>query len=352
MRASRLLSILLLLQSRGLLTARQLADELEVSVRTIYRDVESLHAAGIPLYGEAGHRGGYRLLDGFRTRLTGLTAQEARALFLAGMPGPAAELGLGALAAAAELKIEAALPRELREGSRSVREHFHLDAPGWYYDGDRVPHLPDVADAVWNRRVIQVLYSRWAEPSEVDRTLEPYGLVLKAGKWYLVARCEGMMRTYRVNQILTLRVTGETFERPGDFDLAGHWSAYLADFRSRLFQGRATVRLSPAGRERIAQLMGSAVVGAVDETAGPPDARGWVTAGVPIESLTHARTEFLKLGAEVEVLEPAELRARMAETAHALAALYPRDPRDSRADHVMPDSSLYRDMPSVAEHED
>jgi predicted DNA-binding transcriptional regulator YafY len=323
-RASRLLSVLLLLQSRGPLTARQLADELEVSVRTIYRDVESLHAAGIPLYGEAGHRGGYRLLDGFRTRLTGLTGQEARALFLAGMPGPAAELGLGALAAAAELKIEAALPRELREGSRSVREHFHLDAPGWYSDGDRVPRLPEVADAVWNRRVIRVRYSRWAAPYEVDRRLEPYGLVLKAGRWYLVARCDGVMRTYRVSRILTLQATGETFERPGDFDLAGHWSAYLADFRSRLFQDRATVRLSPAGRERLAQVMGSAEAGAAEETAGAPDARGWVTATVPIESLTHARTELLKLGAEVEVLEPAELRHRMAETAHALAALYLR----------------------------
>ncbi|GAT69987.1 WYL domain-containing protein [Planomonospora sp. ID91781] len=327
MRASRLLSILLLLQSRGLLTARQLADELEVSVRTIYRDVESLHGAGIPLYGEAGHQGGYRLLDGFRTRLTGLTTQEAQAVFLAGMPGPAAELGLGALAAAAELKIEAALPPGLREAARRIREHFHLDAPGWYHDGDRVPHLPEVAGAVWDRRVIRVLYRRWAEPCEVTRVLEPYGLVLKAGRWYLVARCDGALRTYRVNQVLELEVTDETFERPEDFDLAGHWSAHLADFRSRLFQGHAVVRISPEGRERLPDLMSSAVVGAVAETAGEPDGLGWITATVPIESLTHARTEFLKLGAEVEVLEPADLRHRMAETAHTLAALYPRADR-------------------------
>ncbi|GGS82805.1 transcriptional regulator [Planobispora rosea] len=322
MRASRLLSILLLLQSRGRLTARQLAGELEVSVRTIYRDVESLHTAGIPLYGEAGHQGGYQLLDGFRTRLTGLTAQEAQAVFLTGMPGPAAELGLGALAAAAELKIEAALPPDLREGSRCVREHFHLDAPGWYHDGDRVPRLPQVADAVWNKRVVTVLYRRWAEPCEVTRVLEPYGLVLKAGKWYLVARCDGTLRTYRVNQILDLRVTDETFERPDDFDLAGHWRAHLADFRSRLFQGHAVIRISPAGRERLPDLMSSAVVDAVTETAGPPDALGWITATVPIESPTHARTEFLKLGAEIEVLEPAGLREAMAGTAHRLAALY------------------------------
>ncbi|MCC5576706.1 WYL domain-containing protein [Microtetraspora sp. AC03309] len=322
MRASRLLSILLLLQSRGRLTARQLADELEVSVRTIYRDVESLHTAGIPLYGDAGHQGGYRLLDGFRTKLTGLTAQEAEALFLAGLPGPAAELGLGALAAAAELKIEAALPPALREGARRVREHFHLDAPGWYHDGDRAPHLPEVAEAVWNKRVLHVLYRRWAAPSEVERTLEPYGLVLKGGKWYLVARCEGAMRTYRVNQILDLRVTDETFERPDGFDLVGYWREHLVDFRSRLFQGHAVIRLSPEGRERLRDLMSSAVISAMEETAGVLDDRGWSTATVPIESLTHAQTEFLKLGAEVEVLEPAELRRKLAETAQALAALY------------------------------
>jgi predicted DNA-binding transcriptional regulator YafY len=321
-RASRLLSILLLLQARGRLTARQLADELEVSVRTIYRDVESLHAAGIPLYGDAGHQGGYRLLDGFRTRLTGLTEQEARALFLTGLPGPAAELGLGALVAAAELKIEAALPPVLREGARGVREHFHLDAPGWYHDGEQVPHLPAVAGAVWDKRVIHVLYRRWAAPQEVKRTLEPYGMVLKAGKWYLVARCDGEMRTYRVNKILDLRVAEETFERPDGFDLAAHWRAYLGEFRSRLVQGYATIRLSTTGRERLPDLMSSAVIEAVDATAGAPDVLGWVTATVPIESLTHARTEFLKLGAEVEVLSPPELRRTLAETATALAALY------------------------------
>ncbi|GAA0439410.1 transcriptional regulator [Acrocarpospora corrugata] len=322
MRASRLLSVLLLLQARGRLTAQQLADELEVSVRTIYRDVDSLHTAGIPLYGEAGHQGGYQLLDGFRTRLTGLTEQEAQALFLAGLPGPAAELGLGALAATAELKIEAALPPALREGSRRIREHFHLDAPGWYHDGDQVPHLPAVAGAVWNKRVIHVLYHRWREPREVQRTLEPYGLVLKAGKWYLVASCENALRTYRVGQILNLQVTDEPFTRPDAFDLAAHWRTHLTEFRSRLIQDHAVIRLSPAGRERLTETMGAQTINAVTGTASPPDAQGWITATVPIESLTHAHGEFLRLGAECEVLEPRTLRTKLATTATALAALY------------------------------
>ncbi|GIH22222.1 transcriptional regulator [Acrocarpospora phusangensis] len=304
------------------MTARQLADELEVSVRTVYRDVDSLHAAGIPLYGEAGHQGGYQLLGGFRTRLTGLTEQEAQALFLAGLPGPARELGLGALAAAAELKIEAALPPDLREGSRRIREHFHLDAPGWYHDGDQVPHLPAVAGAVWNRQVIQVLYHRWREPCEVERTLEPYGLVLKAGKWYLIASCEATLRTYRVSQILELQVTDDTFTRADGFDLGAFWRDHLAGFRARLIQGQAVVRLSPAGRERLTETMSSQVARAVAETASPPDALGWITATVPIESLTHAHGEFLRLGAECEVLDPPALRAKLAATAQGLAALY------------------------------
>jgi predicted DNA-binding transcriptional regulator YafY len=159
-RASRLVSLLLLLQARGRLTADQLAEELEVSVRTIYRDVQSLHAAGVPLYGEAGDGGGYRLLDGYRTRLTGLTAGEAETVFLAGLPTAAAELGLGAALATAELKLQAALPAGLRERAARVRDRFHLDAPGWYYDGDSSPHLAAVADAVWNQRRVEVRYRR------------------------------------------------------------------------------------------------------------------------------------------------------------------------------------------------
>jgi predicted DNA-binding transcriptional regulator YafY len=186
-KSSRLVSVLLLLQTRGRMTAAQLAEELEVSVRTVYRDVEALSAAGVPLYADAGHSGGYRLLDGYPTRLTGMTADEAEALFLAGAPGAAAQLGLGSVLAAAQLKVRAALPSELRPHADRISGRFHLDAPGWYADADETPYLPAVADAVWNRRAVHVLYRRWREPTDVERRLEPYGLVLKAGRWYVVA---------------------------------------------------------------------------------------------------------------------------------------------------------------------
>jgi predicted DNA-binding transcriptional regulator YafY len=316
-KSSRLVSILLLLQTRGRMTAAQLARELEVSVRTVYRDVEALSAAGVPLYGDAGHAGGYRLLDGYRTRLTGLTAEEAEALFLAGVPGPAAELGLGAVLAAAQLKVRAALPAELRTHADRISGRFHLDAPGWYARTEEAPYLPEVADAVWNNRVLDITYRRWRAPTDVRRRLEPYGLVLKAGRWYVVAGPGP--RTFRVDQILRLTATGEEFGRPDGFDLAAYWTAYQRDFHARLYRARALVRLAPG----VTLPRATAVDGPVDED-------GWTVVTVPIESVDHAEGEFLRLGADVEVLAPPELRARLARTVAALAERY-RRPREGSA---------------------
>lgn len=309
MKSSRLVSILLLLQTRGRMTAAQLAEELEVSVRTVYRDVEALGAAGIPLYGDAGHAGGYRLLDGYRTRLTGLTTGEAEALFLAGAPGAAAQLGLGSVLAAAQLKVRAALPAELRRHADRISGRFHLDAPGWYAEADDVPHLPAVAGAVWSGRALDVLYRRWRAPTDVERRLEPYGLVLKAGRWYVVAGPGP--RTYRVDQILRLTLTDEEFSRPDDFDLAVYWAAYQRDFHARLRTGRAVVRLAP----------GVTLTGP-EQTHAQPERDGWTRVTVAIESVEHAHAEFLRLGSGVEVLEPPELRERIARTAAELAARY------------------------------
>jgi len=245
MRASRLVSIILLLQARGRLTAAQLARELEVSVRTVYRDVESLHTAGIPLYGDAGHRGGYQLLDGYQTRLTGLSAEEAKALSLSGLPGPAAELGLGSVLAAAQLKVQAALPPAFAEQLGATAQRFHLDATGWYAQAEDAPFLPAAADAVWRGAAVRVRYRRWKAPTDVDRRLEPYGLVLKAGRWYLVA-APGP-RTYRVDQILDLAVLKESFTIPENFSLAGYWQSHTAEFLAGLH--RTTRAPSPGGRQ-------------------------------------------------------------------------------------------------------
>ncbi|WP_433455006.1 helix-turn-helix transcriptional regulator [Streptomyces sp. CA-142005] len=327
MRASRLLSALLLLQTRGRMTARQLADELEVSVRTVYRDMESLSAAGVPLYGDSGHDGGYRLLDGFRTRLTGLTRDEAQALSLAGLPGPAADLGLGTVLATAQLKLAAALPEELRDRTGEIRQRFHLDPSGWYAESDPTPHLAAVTDAVWRQRRIRVRYRRWTAPQEVTRSLDPYGLVLKSGRWYLVAARPEGVRTYRVSQILRTQVLEDRFERPHDFDLAAHWRTYLADFDARRLRGEAVVRLTPTVLTKLPDLMEPAVARAAQDSAGSPGPDGRVQVVMPIESAEHAVGMLLRLGAEAEVVAPAGLRALMTQTINALADTY-RDPLD------------------------
>ena len=327
MRASRLVSLLLLLQTRGQMTARELADELEVSVRTVYRDADSLAAAGVPLYADRGPAGGYRLVDGYRTRLTGLTTGEAESLFLAGMPGPAAELGLGTMLAAAELKLLAALPPELRSRAGRIRERFHLDAPGWLHEDDRPPHLAAVADAVWNQRAIRVRYERW-RGEEVTRRLEPLGIVLKGGAWYVVARTEAQLRTYRASRILELEVLDERFERPADFALTEFWQVWLRDYEARLYREEAVVRISPRGLAMLPYVLDPVMARAAEASAGPPDEESWTRVVLPVESVEHAAAHLLKLGAEAEVLGPPALRERMAETAVALARRY----RPGRAD--------------------
>ena len=203
----------MLLQARREMSARELADELGVSIRTVYRDMSSLQTAGIPIYADAGRTGGYRLLDGYRTRLTGLTTEEAQALFLTGVPKAADDLGLGAVVAGAERKLEAALPPELRQRAETVRARFHLDAPGWYDDGEATPHLSTIAGAVWEQRRVAVLYRRWKEPSIVRRVLDPLGIVLKAGRWYLVARVDERQRAADLSSRRDSRSDGDRRDR-------------------------------------------------------------------------------------------------------------------------------------------
>jgi predicted DNA-binding transcriptional regulator YafY len=319
MQASRLLSILMLLQSRGRMSARALAGELEASVRTIYRDIDQLSAAGVPVVVERGAAGGFQLLDGWRTRLTGLTAVEAQALFMAGLPGPASQLGLGGARASAEMKVLAALPAEWQADARRVGSRFHLDPIGWYQSASRVDHLPAVADAVWSERRIAIRYESWK--GVVDRIVDPLGLVLKAGEWYLVANAGKEPRTYRLAKILALTVRDEHFMRPKKFDLAKFWTASMERFEASLHRGTATLRVSPSGMKRL-RAMSAAIAESADRTAGKPARNGWMRVTIPIESVQHAAGELVRLGAEAEVIEPAELRARLAGVARDMAKLY------------------------------
>ncbi len=323
MRASRLISVLLLLQTRGLMTAQQLAEELEVSVRTVYRDVDELSASGIPVFADRGTHGGFRLVEGYRTRLTGLTPEEAEALFLSGYPGPAAQLGLGTVLAAAQLKVLAALPPELRGRAARLRQRFHLDAPGWFVEPDVAPHLQNIAEAVWADRRLHLEYRRGSEDGAVvDRVVDPLGLVLKAGTWYLVGRADGSLRTYRVSRILALTLLPDVFDRPEDFDLADYWDRAVARYAASLPSFVATIRVRGEGLERLAGVLGQKPVGEALALASGSDEAGWQTLSLRLEDLWHAESQLLQLGADAEVLEPTDLRDRLATISRAMAGLY------------------------------
>ncbi|HEV2675830.1 MAG TPA: YafY family protein [Aliidongia sp.] len=315
MRASRLLTILMLLQTRGRMSAPALAEELEVSIRTLYRDIDQLSASGVPVYAERGRAGGFQLLDGWRTRLTGLTAAEAQAMFLAGLPGPAAQLGLGDAMAAAQLKLLAALPADWQADARRVSSRFHLDPVGWYRSAAPTDHLPAVAEAVWGERRLRIRYDSWR--GIVEREIDPLGLVLKAGDWYLAALVGKDPRTYRLSNVVELTVLDQHFVRPADFTLAQYWTASTRRFEAEIQRDSAVLRLSPRG---LMLLRNFGLTPA--EPASAPEADGWTRITLSIETIDSAVQELLRLGAEAEVVEPPALRERMAEAAGRLAALY------------------------------
>ncbi|MCG7202738.1 helix-turn-helix transcriptional regulator [Streptomyces arenae] len=324
MRAARLIKMVLLLQARAGMTAGELAAELEVSERTVMRDAQALSEAGVPVYADRGRAGGYRLVGGYRTRLTGLARSEAEALFLSGVPGALREMGLEDAASAARLKVSAALLPSLRDASRTVAQRFHLDAPNWFADPKTPALLPAVADAVWDDRRVVAHYRRGE--SEVRRELEPYGLVLKAGVWYLCARVadSDSYRVYRIDRFTSVEPGAERFARDAEFDLPGFWEQRAEQFARSVLRAEVVVRLSATGVRRLPYAVDPVTARQAVAGAGDPDARGWVKVTLPVESEEVAHGQLTALGPEVEVLAPERLRARFAADAARLAALYAR----------------------------
>lgn len=330
MRASRLLSILMLLQTRGRLSAPALAEALEVSQRTILRDMDHLSAAGVPVWSDRGRLGGFQLRAGWSTQLTGLTEPEAQALFLAGLPGPAAELGLGSAAASARLKLLATLPAEWRHDAQRVAARLHVDHADWFQPAGRAEHLGAVADAVWKQWRLSMRYESWSGVKQ--REVEPLGLVLKAGVWYMAARARAgaEARIFRLSSIHELTVHPARFEAPPDFDLAGFWRGATQRFEAGIYRDTAVLRASARGLRllqqlspAVAQAVAPAIAKACARTPAPERRRArWQRVSIPIESIEHASNQLLRLGAEAEVLQPAALRARMAASARRLARVY------------------------------
>ncbi|MFI0513455.1 helix-turn-helix transcriptional regulator [Streptomyces sp. WSLK1-5] len=322
MRAARLIKMVLLLQSRPSMTAAELARELEVSERTVTRDAQALSEAGVPVYADRGRAGGYRLIGGYRTRLTGLARGEAEALFLSGVPGALREMGLEDAASAARLKVSAALLPSLRDASRTAAQRFHLDAPNWFTEPKAPELLPAVADAVWDDRPVTARYR--GREGEVERELEPYGLVLKAGVWYLCARVPdgGSFRVYRIDRFTVVTAGEARFERDEEFDLPGFWAEQAERFARSILRAEVVVRLSGDGVRRLPYVVDPVSAREALTAAGAADEDGWLTVMLPVESEEVARSQLAGLGPEVEVLAPERLRARFADDARRLGRLY------------------------------
>ncbi len=322
MRASRLLSILMLLQTRGRMSAPALAVELEVSQRTILRDIDHLSAAGVPIWSDRGRDGGFQLREGWSTNLTGLTEDEAQALFLAGLPTAAAELGLGSASASARLKILASLPEALRDNAEQVNSRLHFDPIDWFRAAVPTDHLQAIAHCVWNQRIAAMRYESWK--GEKTRTIKPLGLILKAGVWYTAALADESRepRIYRLSNILQLAITETKFRRPKKFDLAEFWKQSTQRFETEIYRDEATLLVTPRGMKRLQEL--SAAVGEAAKRSAVADSAnaGWTKVVVPIESNEFAAGQLLSIGADVRVLEPQTLRTSIRELLDRISFFY------------------------------
>jgi predicted DNA-binding transcriptional regulator YafY len=316
MRADRLISIVLLLQANSRMTAQTLAAHLEVSQRTILRDMDALSSAGVPVVAERGTGGGWHLIDGYETKLTGLTPAEIRSLFLARPPALLAELGLKEAADAAWLKLRAALPVGVREQAEFVRHRLLIDSRNWRDAAEPLTSLPMILEALWSDRRLKFLYEK-AGGEVSERQVDPLGLVARANRWYLVATKGDEQRTYRVSRIRSAEILPERCNRPAKFDLAAHWEASTNRFREHLPKYDATFLVTHDILPWVCYRSWRIVEQVQDGERFRVSMR--------FDAPEEARQFALAFGAELEVVAPSELREHVIAAASAVVAAYARE---------------------------
>lgn len=320
MRADRLISLLMLLQTRGQMTAQDLAERLEVSTRTIYRDLDALSASGVPVYAERGPQGGCFLMDSYRTNLTGLNENEVRALFMFTVPGLMADLGQDKASEAAMLKLTASLPAPFQQDAEKVRQRIHLDTAVFFQQAEPTPYLHLVQDAIWQERRVRMVYRR-SDGNWVKRLVEPLGLVAKANVWYMVALSFNAPFTFRVSRIQEAQLTESIFTRPPDFDLQTFWVSWLDRLEESRTRYDVTITLAPTNTTLMVDVFGEGMYHLItEESKTLPNGRLQLT--IPFASQEDACRRLLGLGTAVTIIQPAVLRQHLAETARAVAAAY------------------------------
>ena len=317
MRADRLLSILLLLQARGRLTGRAIAKQLEVSERTVHRDMEALSAAGVPIFALRGVQGGWQLEEGWRTQVPGLDEAELRALLMA-QPRVIGDPRLAAAAERALSKLMAALPGSLREQAASIRQRLYVDPTGWHGAPEDLSMLPMVQHAVSRDRKLKIRYRKpnrqAGGPASSERIVDPLGLVAKGSSWYLVANTSGGYRTFRVSRIENVTLLDKPCVRPASFDLANHWQRSTREFMDGRSRYQATLCMDPRATSQIRMWRRTSV----PDKGEWRGAEGWEILKVDFDSEEEACFVVMGFGSRVEVLMPEALRRRIASEASAM----------------------------------
>ena len=326
MRADRLVSLVLLLQARGRMTARELAGELGVSVRTVYRDLDGLSAAGVPVRAESGPGGGCQLLDDYRFPLRTLRPDEAEALLILGVPDVLRELGLDRAVTTAQrqIRVSSGLDRGT-DGTGPAAVLVHLDMPRWFHSREQVPYLRDLAGALRRDRQVELGYRR-GTGDPVAYVVAPLGLVNKAGVWYLVAMSvSGLVTVFRAGRIASARILDQPAHRPPGFDLAGFWQQWSREFQASRPRLPVRLRASPQALAVFGETFGDAVADAIS-AALPPDEHGWQELTLSFEHELAAAHRLAGFGAEVQVLSPSAVREQLVATAQGILGRYGADP--------------------------
>lgn len=315
MRADRLLSIILLLQTRGKMTAGELAGELEVSRRQILRDVDALSLAGIPVYSESGRGGGIALVDEYRTSLTGLNQFEVQSLMIMNNNHALREVGLGAAADQLLMKMLASLPNTQRSTADHIRQRLLIDPTWWWHDPAMPAFWDDLQKAVYEDRMIEATYENYS--GEItEKVLAPYSLVCKSSLWYVLAERENELRTYRVNRFHSIHVLEKPFSRRCDFDLPEYWQIHLKSFEEEFSDQNYIFRIHP---DLITTL--KTFLPGRWKVTGQADERGWLTISLHLDSDMIAKMLVFGLAGSVEILEPAGLIEDVLNQARKLPGL-------------------------------
>lgn len=313
MRADRLLSILMLLQARGRMTTTAIATELEVSRRTVLRDIEALSLSGVPLYTDSGHGGGVSLDEGYRSTLTGLREAEVRALFITSNAQLLSEIGLGEAADSGRRKLSAALPPPMRPAVDAIQQRVLIDSARWWHNDAQPEFWPTLQQAVFGNERINVRYTNYDGVIK-ERLLEPYSLVSKSGAWYLLARRNGTLRTYRVERLNSVTATGQLFARDPDFDLVAVWRAQQESFRDEFTGYLFTAEIHP-DRMGFVRWISPGQHEVIGET---PD--GWPRVRFAMESEQMAVMRLFAIGPQTRVIAPKSLASALAAACAAMLA--------------------------------